>query len=210
LFLSPWRSWRLGARTGSGCGRRPRWVMGGFVVGATDRPSTGTCKAINAPAPAERRLDSRLRGNDRVAVPAWQISSASLCIRRGFPFREPPRESLCPRGFAAFAYSAPECCFFMKQTGVTKRLYMEAPPPAGEWHRQGAGCGPRLRVLRALVVSALWLRPKANCAKQDAHDKSPQVGLRPAFSGGHQRSIRLTPTFVVGVKQTQSRAAAGG
>jgi hypothetical protein len=33
----------------------------------------------------------------------------------------------------------------------------------------------------------------------DASDKSRQVGLRPAFLGGYQRSIRLTPTFVVGV-----------
>jgi hypothetical protein len=45
--------------------------------------------------------------------------------------------------------------------------------------------------------------PTANRAKQDAHDKSPQVGLRPAFWGGYRRSIRLTPTFVVSVKQTQ-------
>jgi hypothetical protein len=47
--------------------------------------------------------------------------------------------------------------------------------------------------------------PEGKCAKQDAHDKSPQVGLRPAFWGGYRRSIRLTPTFVVGVKQTQFR-----
>jgi hypothetical protein len=47
-----------------------------------------------------------------------------------------------------------------------------------------------------------------NRAKQDAHDKSPQVGLRPAFLGGYRRSIRLTPTFVVSVKQSQ--LAAGG
>jgi hypothetical protein len=52
--------------------------------------------------------------------------------------------------------------------------------------------------------------PEAKCAKQDAHDKGRQVGLRPAFWGGYQRSIRLTPTFVVGVKQTQFPAGSGG
>jgi hypothetical protein len=39
--------------------------------------------------------------------------------------------------------------------------------------------------------------------KQDAHDKSPQVGLRPAFLGGYQGSCWSIPSFVGRVKQTQ-------
>jgi hypothetical protein len=35
----------------------------------------------------------------------------SLCVLCGLPSRDPQRESRCPRGFAAFAYFAPECCF---------------------------------------------------------------------------------------------------
>ncbi len=40
-------------------------------------------------------------------------------------------------------------------------------------------------------------------AKQDAHDKSPRIGHRPAFLSECQGSIRLIPTFVGRVKQSQ-------
>ncbi len=45
-------------------------------------------------------------------------------------------------------------------------------------------------------------------AKQDAHDKSPQVGFRPAFLGRYRGLVRLFPTFVGRVKQSQFRQSA--
>ncbi len=42
-------------------------------------------------------------------------------------------------------------------------------------------------------------------AKQDAHNKSPRVGFRPAFLGRYRGSGRLAATFVGRVKQTQFR-----
>ncbi len=40
-------------------------------------------------------------------------------------------------------------------------------------------------------------------AKQDAHDKSPRIGLRSAFLSEYRGSVRLIPTFVGRVKQSQ-------
>jgi hypothetical protein len=48
------------------------------------------------------------------------------------------------------------------------------------------------------------LRRQDDRAKQDDYDKSPRMGFRPAFLDSYQGPVRLIPTFVVGVKQSQS------
>ena len=69
------------------------------------------------------------------------------------------------------------------------------------------------RWLRHRLGRTGWVRRDATSgterAKQDAYVKSPRVQVRPAFLGQYQGSVRLIPTFVGRVKQSQFPASAG-
>jgi hypothetical protein len=66
-------------------------------------------------------------------------------------------------------------------------------------------------LLRGLSLSVMGIHAKQSqkavagrrLYKQDAHDRSPQVGFQPAFLSGYQGSGRRIATSVAGVKQTQ-------
>jgi hypothetical protein len=80
---------------------------------------------------------------------------------------------------------------------------------SGQLNQTFVGCVKQTQFAwrgRADLPRPSTLRPRprpADCAKQDAHDKSPQTPIRAAFLGQYPGSARPIPTFVVRVKQTQ-------